>query len=120
MKTKAFLICNLFVLANLATSKSFAEDTPSSPKPTKADTIKSTPEDAGANASNNTGSEINCESKSDKRKLSIVAEGEGCRLDYTKQGETKSVATQKKGDSHCKETLEKIKSKLEGSGLTCK
>lgn len=63
---------------------------------------------------------ITCESKGDTRKLEIIAEGEGCKLDYTKAGAATTVATQKKGDEKCKEVSDKIKAKLEAAGYVCK
>jgi hypothetical protein len=64
--------------------------------------------------------EVNCVSGEDKRVLAIAAKGEGCELNYTKQGETKVVATSGNGTRHCEDTQTKIRTKLEVSGFACK
>ena len=63
---------------------------------------------------------VTCELKGETRKLEILADGEGCKLEYTKTGATTTIATQKKGHEKCKEVSDKTKGKLEASGYTCK
>jgi YD repeat-containing protein len=60
-----------------------------------------------------------CASGATKRQLEIHQDGTGCRLDYTKDGQVQSVATQKVGRSKCEEVAQKIRTTLEGSGFQC-
>lgn len=63
--------------------------------------------------------EVNCKSGSDERKLSIQVKGSGCELNYTKAGETKSIASQINGSEKCEEVMTNIKNKLVAANYTC-
>ncbi len=64
-------------------------------------------------------SETKCKSGSDERVLKISDVQGGCNLEYTKAGNTSSVATQKNGQTKCEEVRNKIKEKLAASGYQC-
>ena len=62
---------------------------------------------------------ITCESGKDQRKLLLSQVEKGCKLEYTKSGETKEVASQKVGKDFCENMQSKIKTKLEASQFKC-
>lgn len=64
--------------------------------------------------------EVNCVSSSDKRKLVMVKEDEGCRVDYTKGGTTQKLGNQKSGQDFCEKLIDRVKVKLSQSGFDCK
>jgi len=63
--------------------------------------------------------EVNCKAGSDERKLSIQVKGSGCELNYTKAGETKSIASQIKGSEKCEEVMTTVKNKLVAANYAC-
>lgn len=63
--------------------------------------------------------EVNCKSGSDERKLAINVKGSGCELNYTKAGETKSIASQINGSEKCEEVMTSVKNKLVAANYTC-
>ncbi len=63
--------------------------------------------------------EVNCKSGSDERKLAIQVKGSGCELNYTKAGETKSIASQINGSEKCEEVMTSVKNKLVAANYTC-
>lgn len=63
---------------------------------------------------------LTCESSKDQRKLLITDVDKGCKLEYTKNGEVKEVATQKIGRERCEAVLKKIQGVLESNKFTCK
>ena len=63
--------------------------------------------------------DLNCQSGTDQRKLALTDVDGGCKLEYTKAGETKELATQKKGHDYCEKVQAKIKSTLESSNFKC-
>jgi len=63
--------------------------------------------------------DVVCESGKDQRKLVITDVDKGCKLEYTKSGETKEIANQKNGKNKCEETLAHVKDKLEKSNFKC-
>jgi len=82
----------------------------------KAEEAKTAAAPATSAASAN---EVLCSSKAEKRKLSLIAEGSGCRVDYTKGEETKAIGNQKNGTDFCEKLIERVKTKLVGSGFEC-
>lgn len=60
-----------------------------------------------------------CTHKEDKRTLATETVDGGCKLSYTKAGETKEIATQKVGSEKCESVAAGIRSKLEASGFKC-
>jgi len=64
---------------------------------------------------------IICENESDERKISILQPKlGGCRVEYTKFGKSKSVASAVNGRDHCTKVFEKIKTNLEKADFECK
>lgn len=63
--------------------------------------------------------EVNCKAGSDERKLSIQVKGSGCELNYTKAGETKSIASQINGSEKCEEVMTTVKNKLVAANYVC-
>lgn len=63
--------------------------------------------------------EVNCKSGSDERKLAINVKGSGCELNYTKAGETKSIASQINGSEKCEEVMTSVKDKLVAANFAC-
>lgn len=91
------------------------KDDKKSSKKSKAKSEKS----ATAEGSEKAASEMTCKSGSDERKVAIVAKGSGCELQYTKAGETKSVASQIVGNKKCEDVMNTIKEKLVAAQFTC-
>ena len=60
-----------------------------------------------------------CKSNEDERKLLISTVNEGCKLDYIKNNETKTVATQIIGNKKCEEVFNAIKTKLVAANFNC-
>jgi hypothetical protein len=60
-----------------------------------------------------------CTSGQDTRTLELKAQGDGCALDYTKAGETKTLATAASDKSYCEGVQEKVIKNLEGAGFAC-
>lgn len=60
-----------------------------------------------------------CQNGSDQRKLSTVAQGEGCELHYEKFGNDQTVATAVSGTGHCEEVRGRIVDKLTAAGFDC-
>lgn len=63
--------------------------------------------------------EVNCKSGADERKLAINVKGSGCELNYTKAGETKSIASQINGSEKCEEVMTTVKNKLVAADFSC-
>jgi len=74
---------------------------------------------AGTDSTEKAATELTCKSGSDERKISIVTKGSGCELQYTKAGETKSVASQIVGNKKCEDVMNTIKEKLVAAQFTC-
>lgn len=63
---------------------------------------------------------ITCTSGGDVRTLEMSSgDGKVCRLNYTKTGETKEVASGVSDTSKCNEIRDRIKGNLEGAGFKC-
>ena len=108
---------SLLVLSILCFGSSgFATEKKESGTPTAASSKEETKEEK-ASASDDNG--VNCSSKGDQRKIFLVKEGSGCRVDYTKSGDTKSIGNQKAGVDFCEGLVEKVKTKLVASGFEC-
>lgn len=72
--------------------------------------------DAGAAPAAGT---ISCKSGTVQRTIEVKDKDGGCETIYTKDGESKSVATSGTGKDYCQKTADKIKGNLEKSGYTC-
>ena len=88
-------------------------------KSEKADTKKKMTRPTKVATSDPNAKEVRCTSGSYERLLAIAAKGEGCELNYTKAGETKSIATQMVGDGRCAEVMKSVRAKLEGAQFSC-
>ncbi len=63
---------------------------------------------------------ITCISGGDTRTLEMSSgDGKVCRLNYTKAGETKEVASAAADPTKCNEVRDRIKGNLEGAGFKC-
>ncbi len=63
---------------------------------------------------------VTCSSGKEERVLSLKQSDTGCELQYTKGGETKTIAqSARKGSEYCGTVLNKTKTNLEGSGYKC-
>ena len=79
------------------------------------------PEAADANtadAKKNEG-EVVCAQNSDERKLWIVNENGGCKVNYLKASSTLVIGSQKSGTDFCERLVEKVKTKLISLGFQC-
>lgn len=85
---------------------------------TKGEKKMTRPTKAAVNADSNA-REVKCTSGADERLLAISTQGEGCELNYTKAGETKTIATQIIGDGRCVEVMGNVKKNLEGAQFSC-
>ena len=67
------------------------------------------------------GKVTNCTYPGDDRVIeNRFAEGGGCEVLYTKNGETKTIATAQNELDYCQEVYERVSTKLSGAGFTCK
>ena len=64
-------------------------------------------------------SDVTCKSGTEERKLAIKASGEGCNLEYTKAGQSSSIASQVSGTQKCDDVSKKIQDKLVAAGYAC-
>lgn len=64
-------------------------------------------------------SEMKCSAGKDERILKINEANGGCKLQYTKAGETKEVASQNMGRTKCDEIFNRIEEKLKAAGFNC-
>ena len=61
-----------------------------------------------------------CKSGGDERTIATAkSESGGCEVQYTKNGQTNSVANSQTGDEYCHGVVGKIKGNLEAAGFTC-
>lgn len=63
---------------------------------------------------------LECTHGADARVLELRGKDKGCELGYTKGGKEAVVATSINGSSHCENTMNKMKDKLQASGFSCK
>ena len=63
---------------------------------------------------------VSCVLREDSRRLEVHTFEAGCKLQYSKFGKTAQIAQAKRGVDICKEALQKVRTKLEGSGYACK
>ncbi len=61
-----------------------------------------------------------CTLEKDTRTISIVKDGDRCRVDYTKFGDTKTIANGNADSDYCSKTQERVKNNLSSYGFTCK
>ena len=94
------------------------------PSPSAPTAEASRPDDkaASANAAGTkvTAQTVECINANETRVLAIEPKGSGCNLNYTKAGKTSSIAQSMNGAEYCEKTQQKIRSKLESGGYTCK
>ncbi len=65
-------------------------------------------------------STVSCKgSGDDVRTIAVVKADTGCKVDYTKSGNTQTIATAANDFSYCQEKSDKVRSNLEGSGFKC-
>lgn len=65
--------------------------------------------------------EFICSSTSEKRKLQVVKEGSGCKVNYTKDNITTAIGSSSKSETDfCTGLVEKVKTKLVDHGFDCK
>lgn len=62
---------------------------------------------------------VTCKKGEETRVIEIKQKGEGCEVMYTKGGQTNSVASGRSGNTHCENTLNKMKGKLTSGGYSC-
>lgn len=64
---------------------------------------------------------ISCSSAGDTRVIVKLKSGNsGCEVLYTKNGESKQVASQQIGNDHCDTVVEKMRSTLTDAGFSCR
>ncbi len=57
--------------------------------------------------------EVVCSKDNEKRILTLVKEGSGCKVDYKRgEEEIKTIGTQKNGIDFCESLIERVKTKL--------
>ncbi len=128
--TLAFLVFTSSCASKKTTTEAPAEKTaattPAAPETKKTETEKKASHKkhkaeakAATTTESTSSSETTCKSGSDERKLAIVAKGSGCELQYTKMGETKSIASQIVGNQKCEEVMTRIKEKLVAAQFNC-
>lgn len=77
-------------------------------------------QDKSAEANTNS-QEIVCTQQNDTRKLWIVNESGGCKVNYLKAESTTTLGSQKSGTDFCERLLDKVKNRLETKfGFQCK
>lgn len=116
-KTKTETAAPVVAKTEVAPVKSAETKTAESKKSTKK--VKATaavPKATTAAAS----SEATCKAGAEERKLAIQAKDAGCELQYTKAGETKTIASQITGNEKCEEVMTKVKANLTAAGYDCK
>jgi hypothetical protein len=62
---------------------------------------------------------VTCTKGSDSRTIEAKAQGNGCELVYTKNGEAKSVATARSGMDYCQAAATKLQTTLSNAGMSC-
>jgi hypothetical protein len=87
----------------------------------KAAPAKATAAPKAADSASGEGDSLECSSGADKRTLEVKkTSAAGCELNYTKFGNTAQVASSGSGHEHCESVRDKIKTKLEAAGYSCK
>ena len=125
----AIAVLSLFV-ASCASKNTTAETPPTVPAAqasttTTVDKVKPSTKKTGIKKTENTAAatsaagEVNCKSGSDERKLAVVAKDSGCELQYTKAGQTSTIASQIMGNAKCESVMTSVKEKLIASGFNC-
>lgn len=111
----------LACLALLATgcSHSGAKNDKKEADPAPAAKSASAPKAAAKSAEPVATDRIVCTKGSDERLVDIVAKGNGCAVEYTKQQQKKEIASAEYEPEHCKQVLQKVRGKLEAAGYTC-
>jgi hypothetical protein len=62
---------------------------------------------------------LSCTKGTDVRVLEVAGLKEGCVLNYEKFGKSSPISTARHGLKHCKDSQEKIRTKLEHGGYKC-
>lgn len=62
---------------------------------------------------------IKCSLKKDQRTLVINKTDKGCKVEYTKNNETKEAASSAFGTSHCESVKDKMVKNLTEAGFSC-
>jgi hypothetical protein len=110
---KWLMVLGAIMLAGCASAK----------KQTASEPVKATPAAASASAmhadSAATAGKLSCTKGTDVRVLEVAGLKEGCVLNYEKFGKTSPISTARHGLKHCKDSQDKIKTKLEHGGYKC-
>lgn len=129
MALQGRLVAAIFfvLIAGCATSGTqTSTPTASAPSPTttapRAESTKvPTAAAAVAESANQAGNQqVTCVHESDTRILQLQAHNSGCNLNYTKYGKTASVVKSANGTEACEKIEQRIRSKLESVGYSCK
>jgi hypothetical protein len=81
---------------------------------------KSAASSTATTAKSDSNAEMNCQKKSESRKLRIESlQPKGCNLWYSTHGDKDPVATSKVSNGHCEQVRNKIQKKLEAAGFKC-
>jgi len=120
MKKTAIVMSLLFLLVSCSSSKKATEkaDVKEATATTEAQKSPSAEPAKKGEAKSN---KMVCQNKKDVREISLSQTANGsCEVKYKKSGEEKTVAKAQKDPSYCIEIYERIPSKLQKSGFTCK
>lgn len=116
MKILMTMICLAAVVACNSAKK---KDAPTTEKAAVTDAAKKAKEEKAKTKSGETAGSVTCVLDKDSREIKVVRNGTGCEVQYTKLGQTNSIANSANGVAHCEKVLEKIKGNLSGSGYKC-
>lgn len=97
--------------------------TPTKEKPSAKKTgvkkTETTTTESAAASSSAAGGEVTCKAGTDERKLAVTPKEQGCELQYTKAGNTSTIASQIIGNEKCETVQTNVKEKLIAAGFSC-
>lgn len=102
--------------APATTSKSVSK---SPEKHTDKNTEKKKVSNASAKAASDSVNEALCSKGNDQRTISLTTGPAGCKVIYTKGGNTQEIASARNQLDYCTNAIEKVKKNLTSSGFTC-
>ena len=114
------ILCSLVACSSMSKNKKAAEPAKGAPAKVEIKAEKKEEKKAAAPATASATGDVQCGSAGDQRVIAVATEGEGCKVNYTKTGQTSSVASAVQGREHCDEIAKRIRGKLEGAGFACK
>ena len=118
MNPKLIVFCAALFFVGCSSAQKPAEPSAPAKTATPAATHVTAPA-AQARAATQTKSTLQCVGATDKRKLEVLPDGKGCKLQYEKMGKAETIATSVNGDAHCIAKLGQVESHLKAAGFKC-